>query len=110
MNKCAWCGGFIGSPAFACYASLQSKQNLEGQEGTFVWVIPKGGAKSIPALVATKDSPAKAQGVDLLMACCSEECASELREALKPSFDLHEVVEHKVIGFGEPISPRHGGN
>ena len=40
------------------------------------------GDRHVDAVVVMADSPAKQEGRDLLFIMCSEECASQLREAL----------------------------
>ena len=45
-----------------------------------------------------------------MMVCCSEKCQSELTEALALGFDLHEMGEHRVIGFVEPNAPSDSAN
>ena len=106
-NTCAWCGAFVATDSPVIQISVRAKNAgqidkslMQREEGRFVWLIPKTYAKPLPACVPTNDSPARSMGLDFIMMCCSETCASETRAALHPGFDVHAILQHSVIGFG----------
>jgi len=79
---CGWCGEPIGDDAeiVTLGASVAEKERLRDLEGEII-PLPVGD-RTVDAVVVTADSPAKKAGRDLLFIVCSEECASQLREAL----------------------------
>lgn len=79
---CGWCGEPLAEDAdiVTLGASVHSKEMLRNVEGEIV-PLPVGD-RSVDAIVVMADSPAKQEGRDLLFIVCSEECASQLREAL----------------------------
>lgn len=90
------------APAYPILGTLQTKLNIEG---VFVWAVPRTVAKPIPAFLTTSDSEAKRQGYDFVIVCCSAKCQSEVEKALALGLDVHEMVAHKVIGFGGSALP-----
>lgn len=79
---CGWCGEPLeeGAEIVTLGASVDSKEMLRDVEGEII-PLPVGD-RSVDAIVVTADSPAKQEGRDLVFIVCSEECASQLREAL----------------------------
>ena len=79
---CGWCGEPFEEDAelVTLGASVERKEMLNDLEGEII-PLPVGN-RTVDTLVATADSPAKEAGRDLVFVVCSEECASELREAL----------------------------
>lgn len=82
---CGWCGEPIGEDAEIVMlgASVAEKERFRGLEGEII-PLPVGD-RTVDAVVVTADSPAKKAGRDLMFIVCSEECASQLREALNRS-------------------------
>ena len=103
-NTCAWCGAFISAETilFPCFGRLKAELPVRG---IFAWAVPKAAAKPVLTFITASDSEAKANGYDLGMLCCSEDCRAKVIEAIGSGFDLHDIDEHTVIGFGDPNLP-----
>jgi len=86
---CAWCGTSIPSDreVFWFGATANPIVNLAGIEGPVIEVLLSKLEKPIPAIVATSDSQAKADGYDFMFMACSQACADELHEALTQERD-----------------------
>jgi hypothetical protein len=96
LLSCAWCGEIVepGAEVFALGAKARKGMGLKKFEGT---IIPLGlthSGRSVPAMIATRDSEAKKQGNDIMFLVCGRKCGEALKKALqKEKFTtVHDVL------------------
>ncbi len=97
MEVCAWCGKKIppGQEVLALSAKAAGNIDLTAVAGTMVPVDFVVCGKTIPTMIAAKDSPAKKDGKDLLFMVCSETCGDALRPALVEEVDLGRQIRER---------------
>ncbi len=85
LHMCGWCNRRFSDDddIFGFGAIANPELELRDREGDFVTLILSLTKKTIVALVAPEESPAKAAGYDLLFLTCSEECALHLKDAIE---------------------------
>lgn len=90
LHTCTWCLKTIpeGEELFAFGAKASEKIDLNNKQGEFVSLKMALKDKTIVALVATQDSEAKRQGLDLIFVTCSQECAEDLKKAFELERDM----------------------
>ena len=92
MRTCAWCTRIIApdEDVYGFGARASAGLDLSDKEGEFVTLQLALQDKTVPALVATESSSAKAEGYDLVFITCSPECARELKDALEFEKEVFE--------------------
>jgi hypothetical protein len=90
LQTCAWCNRQLSAEEETYGFGARSNPNLvlRNSEGEFVTLKLSLTEKTIIALVAPEESPAKEAGYDLLFLTCSEQCAKELKDALDLERDV----------------------
>jgi hypothetical protein len=83
--KCAWCQKAIPDDAelFSIGARARPGVELTTHEGKYLDISLEKEGRVVRAIVAADDSPAKAEGYDLLFVTCGERCADELTEKVE---------------------------
>jgi len=89
---CAWCHREIGDEEERVVRGAkmlpEARHRLDGHEGTVVSMDLLSTGGQIYAIVPTPDSPAIAEGYDILFQTCSKVCADTLDAQLKEEFKL----------------------
>jgi hypothetical protein len=90
LQTCAWCNQRLSADEDTYGFGAKSNPTLElrDSEGEFVTLRLSLTEKTIIALVAPEESPARDAGFDLLFLTCSEECAQDLKDALDLERDV----------------------
>ncbi len=84
---CTWCGAALQAPETTWLVNAQIIKDLPEHEGESVpFKLAKSG-RTITGFLATSDSPAKREGVDMIFATCGQECASALKAAVREEVD-----------------------
>jgi hypothetical protein len=78
---CAWCGKSIPHDVEVWAIGARVRPGIDPGKGPIIHLALAG--KTVPAIVATKDSEAKREGYDLVFMLCSLECGKSLREAFE---------------------------
>jgi hypothetical protein len=81
--ECGWCGKGIGEdePVFAVGGRVHEGIDLSLVEGKIIELSFDIAGKTILAAVAGFDSPAKAEGKDVLFMACSDDCGRQVQAA-----------------------------
>jgi hypothetical protein len=92
LRTCAWCYQFISEDSEVYGFGAKANRNIElkDKEGDFVSLDLALEDKTIFAMVPPKESPARLAGYDLMFIMCSQNCAEELKDALKIEKDVFE--------------------
>jgi hypothetical protein len=96
LQTCAWCRRHVpgGDEVFGLSARAQPGVDLSQytREGPVLFMpLPQAGT-TVHAFVPAVGSPAKRSGADLVFMLCSQDCASDLRDALQRELYLAEFV------------------
>jgi hypothetical protein len=90
LHTCGWCNRRFSddNETYGFGALANPELELRGREGEFVTLNLNLTDKTIVALVAPEESPARESGYDLLFLTCSEECAHYLKDAIELERDV----------------------
>jgi hypothetical protein len=91
-SMCAWCGFDLGQRHTARVVKAETVGALPEYEGAFVSLKLAKSGRTIVGLFLTSDSPAKREGVDVVFATCSQECALALKAAIQEEVDNLRLV------------------
>ena len=87
-SRCPWCGFKLGQHRTARVVRAQVERGGPEYEGEFVtFELTKSGRIITGFCFVTSDSPAKREGIDVIFATCSRECASALKAAVQEEID-----------------------
>ena len=87
-SMCAWCGTVLQPRGTAQMVKAQTVEGLPEYEGEFVpFRLAKSNRTIAGFCFVTSDSPAKREGIDVIFATCSQECASALKAAVQEEID-----------------------
>jgi hypothetical protein len=92
LHTCAWCNLSIPADAEVYGFGARAREDLDlaEKEGQFVSLKLALADKTVFAMVAPENSPAKEAGYDLMFITCSQECAEALKDALEFEKDVFE--------------------
>ena len=82
-SMCAWCGAALQAPETTWLVKAQTVVGLPEYEGEFVPLKLAKSGRTITGLFVASDSPAKREGIDVIFAACSQECALALKAAIQ---------------------------
>ena len=83
-STCAWCGFDLRHRHTAQVVKARTVRGLPECEGEFVpFKLAKSGRTITGFCFVTSDSPAKREGIDVIFAACSQECALALKAAVQ---------------------------
>jgi hypothetical protein len=83
LSECGWCAQSIAEddPVVAVGGRTHEDLDLSLVQGKVIEVRFEAAEKTILCAVAAFDSEAKAEGKDILVMTCSNECGSQIRDA-----------------------------
>jgi len=84
---CAWCGTVLPPKETALIVKAQTAISVPECEGVFVPFKLAKSSRTITGFFVTSNSPTKRQGIDVIFATCSPECASALKAAVQEEVD-----------------------
>ena len=83
-STCAWCGFDLRQRRTARLVKARTVGALPECEGEFVtFKLAKSGRTITGFCFVTSDSPAKREGIDVIFAACSQECALALQASVQ---------------------------
>jgi hypothetical protein len=86
-SMCAWCGKVLQPKTTALIVKAQTAISVPECEGVFVPFKLVKSSRTITGFFVTSNSPTKRQGIDVIFATCSPECASALKAAVQEEVD-----------------------
>ena len=86
-SMCAWCGKVLRPKTTVLIVKAQTAINVPECDGVFVPFQLSKSSRTITGFFVTSDSPTKRQGIDVIFAACSQECASALKAAVREEAD-----------------------
>ena len=89
MFVCAWCNNGIleDTELFSIGTKKLPGIDLSEHEGKSIPLHLSLAGKWVDGFVASKNSPAKQEGYDIIFVICSESCGRALKEALQKERD-----------------------
>lgn len=84
---CAWCGSELGQRHTTLVVKAQTAMSVPECDGVFVPFELTKSSRTITGFFVTSNSPTKRQGIDVIFATCSPECASALKAAVQEEVD-----------------------
>ena len=93
--ECGWCGKTIGEdePVVAVGARVHDGIDLSLVEGKVLELRFEVAEKTILAGVASFDSPAKAEGKDIIFMACSDDCGHHLQAAFADELERGLTIQ-----------------
>lgn len=84
-RECGWCGKGVGEddPVYGVSAVARKGIDLSLVQGKVIELVLGTSDKVVLVAVSAFDSPAKAEGADLVGMTCSEECGRRLKLAFQ---------------------------
>src|SRR5437899_12671694 len=81
--ECGWCGKSIGDddPVMAVGGRVHERIDLSLVEGKVIELTFDIAGKTVLAAVSAFDSPAKAEGKDIIFMACSDDCGRQVQAA-----------------------------
>ena len=92
VSMCAWCGFDLGQRRTARVVKAQTAGALPEEGAVVSFKLAKSGRTIVGFCFVTSDSPAKREGVDVIFATCSQECALALKAAVQEEVDNLRLV------------------
>ena len=90
---CVWCGFDLRQRRTARVVKAQTVGGLPECEGEFVpFKLAKSGRTITGFCFVTPDSPAQREGIDVIFATCSQECALALKAAIQEEIGSLRLV------------------
>ncbi len=98
MGKCSWCGKVIpdDTPVFAFGGRKRPGADVSEFEGGAIRISLVTHDRSVVATVTTADSEARQDGYAFMFMVCSEECGSEMKEALEDEVALGDTLFQEI--------------
>ena len=84
LGRCSWCGKRIKAnmPVYGFGGRKRSDVDLTEYEGCAILISLATVPKEVICMVTAPDSPARAEGKDLMFMICSEACAEEMKSVM----------------------------
>ena len=88
-NICAWCRNGIKSDEERFTFGVKTKIDVTPfDDPTQPLIMTLSDGRQIEAIITTLDSPARREGYQLLIVCCSDACIESAQQALQEAIDI----------------------
>jgi hypothetical protein len=103
LNRCSWCGSEIDEdqPVYGLGGKKRTEVDLSEYEGSAIRIALATCSRDVICIVPSGDSPARADGYDLLFMTCSDECAAEMKSVMEEEASLGEALFSKLVPMGD---------
>ena len=92
-NTCAWCLRQLEAGEERFTFGVKTRIDITPfEDPTQPMVMTLSDNKTIQAIITTPDSPARKDGYQLLIMCCSKACIEQAQEALQTAIDIDSLT------------------